>query len=361
MPDRMTSSSGKKDSWLRLIIGWIGKAISWVWRGAFKAYRSSLSFVVVNVMVLLALLPVILVATGTYFRSRSFILDQTSQQLENLVKSESPQLLDIATYNQQYLDNLSQDEIIRNGLNELLSNPVQTASQTEAAAFLQTYIQSSQQSRENNVDAVLVMNREGIVAAASKPEWNDLDLSGETVFQLLSTGKKTYSISSPSSLYSNQWVSLSSQPWIDETGSQRATLIIATFPQSPKAILETTSLIFDGGKAYFVAFDDSLIGVNKRTGQVVQLPTSSSHSENIQKIFQSPSHQGSGLFDDPNLVPVFTYAMWLPEMNLGFVIEVPQTTVFRQIDTLVPFTLILTGHIPAIYSDPGLFWIASAG
>ena len=30
-------------------------------------------------------------------------------------------------------------------------------------------------------------------------------------------------------------------------------------------------------------------------------------------------------------------------MNLGFVVEVPTAVVFRQIDTLVPFTLLLLG------------------
>ena len=63
-------------------------------------------------MVFLALLPVILVATGTYLRSRSFLQEQAAAQLENLVTSQSPQLLNISTNNHRYLtEMLSKDNI----------------------------------------------------------------------------------------------------------------------------------------------------------------------------------------------------------------------------------------------------------
>ncbi len=51
--------------------------------GRFLKVRSSLSFIVVSVMVFLALIPVILIVTGSYIRTRNFIQEQTYHQLES--------------------------------------------------------------------------------------------------------------------------------------------------------------------------------------------------------------------------------------------------------------------------------------
>jgi predicted PurR-regulated permease PerM len=79
-------------------------------------FRSSLSLIVVSVMVFLSLIPVVLIVTGSYLRTRNFILEQTYHQLESLVQSQTPQLSSIALENQAYLTELLSQDQIRNGL-----------------------------------------------------------------------------------------------------------------------------------------------------------------------------------------------------------------------------------------------------
>ena len=208
-------------------------------------------------------------------------------------------------------------------------------------ALLQNYILQVQPSTEANVDAIFLVGSDLRVMAASKLEWFGLDLSGENAIQQVAGTSKTVAVFSPSALYSNQWVTLSSQPYVNENGIAKGTLVIATFPNSPKTILETTSSLFDQGKAFFITTDDALVGISPKTNQIIQLPTSSTHSERLREIMSGPSQQGSGQFDNPDLIPVIAYVKWLPEMNIGFVVEVPESVVFKQIETLIPFTLIL--------------------
>ena len=86
----------------------------------FLRIRSSLTFIVVSVMVFLALIPVILIVTGSYIRTRNFIQEQTYHQLESLVQSQSPQLESIASENQNYLSDLFNHPAIRDFLVHLV-------------------------------------------------------------------------------------------------------------------------------------------------------------------------------------------------------------------------------------------------
>ncbi len=309
--------------------------------GRFQKLRSSLSFVVVSVMIFLALIPVILVIAGSYIRSRNFILDQTFHQLESLVQSQSPQLATIAIDNQNYLTGLLGQSQITSSLFLLADSTGDEANLNIGQVFLQDYIQQVQPSTNANVEAVFLVGTDFHVKASSKREWFGLDLTGENAIQQIAGTSKTVSAYSPSSLYLNQWVTFTSSPLINENGAVKGTLVIATFPSAPKTILETTSSVFDQGNAFFINADNSLVGISPKTNQIIQLPTSSTHSERIRQILSSSSGQGSGQFDNPDLIPVYAYASWIPEMNIGFVVEVPESVVFKQIDSLIPFTLII--------------------
>ena len=145
---------------------------------------------------------------------------------------------------------------------------------------------------DTNVDAVFILGPNQKVLAASKAEWNDLDLSGTSVMQDISGTSKTYAVFNPSSLYTNQWVTISGRQLVNEKGSVLATLIITSFPRLPQTVLETAGSFFSEGKAYFITSDETLVGVDPRTKQITQLPNSSTHTEKIREIFQSPTQQG---------------------------------------------------------------------
>jgi PAS domain S-box-containing protein len=307
----------------------------------FPQIRTSLSFIVVSVMVFLALIPVALIIAGSYIRTRDFIQEQAIRQLESLVQSQSPQLALIPLENQDYLTGLLSQAQITNYLFKLADTSGDQTNLNISQAYLQNYIQQVQPSIEANIDAVFLVGTDFHVKAASKPEWFGLDLTGESAIQQVAGVSKTVSAYSPSSLYINQWVTFTSHPLIDENGVGKGTLVIATFPGTPKTILETTGSLFDQGNAFFINSDNSLVGISPKTKQIIQLPTSSIHSERLREILSSPSGQGSGRFDNPDLIPVFAYAKWIPEMNIGYVVEVPESVVFRQIDTLIPSTVVI--------------------
>ncbi len=323
--------------------------------GQFLKLRSSLSFVVVSVMVFLALIPVVLVISSSYIQSRDFILEQTNHQLESLTQSQSPQLASIALENQNYLSGLLGQTRIINYLFILADSPGDIDNQKIGQALLQDYIQNGQPATSANVDAVFLVGPDFHVKAASKPEWFGLDLTGENAIRQIVGTSKTVSAYSPSSIYLNQWVTLTSSPFINENGVEKGTLVIATFPSLPKTILKTTGSLFEQGNAFYIGSDDSLVGISPKTGQIIQLPTSSTHSERLRQILSSSSGKGSGQFDNPDLIPVFAYANWIPEMNIGFVVEVPVSVVFKQIDSLIPITLI-TLTISLIFITVLVFW-----
>jgi PAS domain S-box-containing protein len=306
-----------------------------------KKYRSSLSFAVVNVMVLLAIIPVAVVATGTYIRSHAFIQGQAFQQLENLVSAESHQLTDIANVDQLYLNDFLNDGVNRQAITTLLDDPTNTSYRFSTWARLQDFVETRRKSHNSNIDSTIILSPDLKILSASRFDWLDLDLSGEPVFKQLSGSTKSFALYSLSSLYTNQWVTLSAKPVLDSSGALLATAIIADMPKSTQTIMDTAGSIFPGGKTYYVTFDNTLLGTNPKTGLINQLPDSSSHIEALKTIFQGSSHQGSGTFDDPNLVRVFAYAKWIPELNMGFVVEIPESQVFQQITNFVPFSLVL--------------------
>ena len=339
------------NDWIANFFEWIGE-LPQTWRSwrdthsfnpfeKIQQYRNSLSFVVVTFMVVLALLPVSLVASATYLRSRSFLEDQTVIQLENLVKSQSPLLLNISNSNHTFITTLLAQNQIRKAINQFLAEPLSAPYQYIAWFELSSYLQANSQLGDTPVDSIIIVGPDFKVLTASKKEFVGTDLSGTQVIKEIYGTSKTFSIYSPASLYDRQWVTLSGRPLVNERGSVIATLVIASFPRLPLTVLETTSSTFSQGKAFFFSSDDNLIGINQRTKEIDQLPNSSTHTDKIKEIFKSQLHEGSARIDNPDLVPVFVYAKWLPEMNLGFMVEVPESVVFRQIEALVPFTFLL--------------------
>jgi PAS domain S-box-containing protein len=312
-------------------------------------YRNSLSFLFVSIMVFLALIPVLLVSAGTYYRSRSFIQEQTAQQLQNIVQGQSPPLIEIAANNQLYITDILAREQLHDIILRVLETP-NDANQYITWAELQSYVQSNQSISDTNVDAILLLNPNNKVVVASKREWGGMDLSGLTVIQKIANTSKTYSTYSSAAaadslwdLYPFQWITLSARPIKNSKNDVVGTLIITSIPRLPKTILETTNALFPEGRAFFVSFDNTIVGINKSINQIIKISSTESHTQKLLEMFQNNQLEGGQSYLDAKDVPVIAYAKWLPEMNTGFVIEVPESVIFKQIETLVPFTFLLLG------------------
>lgn len=312
-------------------------------------YRDSLSFLFVSVMVFLALIPVLLVSAGTYYRSRSFIQEQTAQQLQNIVQGQSPPLLEIAANNQLYITDILARDQLRETIVQVIENPTD-GKKYITWAELQLYVQSNQSISDTNVDAIIILNPDNKIVAASKLEWGELDLSGLTIIQKIANTSKTYSTYSSAAasdslwdLYPFQWITLSARPLRNDKNDIIGTLVITSIPRLPKTILETTNALFPEGQAFFVSFDNTKVGINKSINQIIKISSTESHNQNLFQMFQNSSMEGGRSYLDAKDVPVIAYAKWLPEMNTGFVIEVPESVIFRQIEALVPFTFLLVG------------------
>src|SRR5512138_1177976 len=86
-------------------------------KGGLNRFQSSLSFIVVGLMVLLAIIPVALVSAGNYLRTRAFLQEQTNWQLQNFVQSQSSQLLEISNQGQLFITRMLDKGAIQDALN----------------------------------------------------------------------------------------------------------------------------------------------------------------------------------------------------------------------------------------------------
>ncbi len=82
MPGRLTSIANKEPK--KAGADSHSLPLNQVWGQSLNRFQSSLTFIMISIMVILAITPVILVSAGNYIRSRAFIQEQTTWQLQNL-------------------------------------------------------------------------------------------------------------------------------------------------------------------------------------------------------------------------------------------------------------------------------------
>ena len=145
----------------------------------------------------------------------------------------------------------------------------------------------------------------------------------------------------PGGLFPNQLVLVTSKIYKNPSGAPGLTLIGFSTSSLPLSLLNTSQSFFPSSQGFLLTADNKLITADPNTGTPVLNEINSESVELLKNRF-SASGAGQDLqYSNLNGTPVFGYYKTLPFAQSNLLIEVPRNIIIGQVQSMLPFTLIL--------------------
>jgi len=304
-------------------------------------FRGSLVRTVVIGLLVVSLIPLIILGTASYLRTRQFMLDQASLQIETLSQNYSYQVAALADTRQQALTELLNQADFNQNLQTILKGTGESGYSNSLRTVNDSLISLISSQVENTFNLIAVVDSSGKVIASSQSLLIGKPLFADNSLQSLYQTDQNQLILNPGGLFPNKLVLLTSKVYKDPANKSNLTLIGFSTPPLLLDLLQNSDGLFPSAHAFFVTSAKQYAAFN---------PIQKSASEEIfTKSFQDAlaqyvSQSGAGAifrYQAKNDVPVVAYIRNIPELQSTFVLEVPESSIYGQLRTLLPFILAL--------------------
>ncbi len=314
-------------------------------KGEFKdSLRRSLT----QTLILLTIIPLIVMGGAAYWRSTGLLRDQAVEQMQTLLNGQLNDVILLLKTKSIRLERLANRAELGSLFQQALHVNHKSTDFNSLRGQLVTQFHSINSDEENpTFNQFFLIRPNGIIQMAAKEEWESLSLADTDVFDALSNAlPTTITIYDLAPLYPNQLVMLTIQPYFTSSGSFLGALVGVTEPQSLSLILQPLIKLSPSADAYFRTSEGVLIGADPYSGDLIQVQSSASQKAELDAAFaklmtstdESPA-PASLEFQIYSGDDVIAQAKWMPIMDAGIVLEIQQSVILGQINSLVPFTL----------------------
>ncbi|HVN16264.1 MAG TPA: GAF domain-containing protein, partial [Anaerolineales bacterium] len=194
----------------------------------------------------------------------------------------------------------------------------------------------------------LLVRSDGVIQVASNQSWEGVDLKNtELGIDLEKQQATTITYFNLPPLYPNELVAITIQPYHVTSGEVVGTLLGITEEQNLREYLQPLIDLSPSTDAYFVSSSGILVGSDPYTEELMQAQTSPQQKQQLDNAFGKLMTQKS---ESPPVAlefplvdgrDVIAQAKWLPGMDAGIVLQIHTTTILGEINSLVPFTILI--------------------
>jgi GAF domain-containing protein/HAMP domain-containing protein len=308
--------------------------------------QTSLAGTLVRTLILFTFIPLTLMAGAAYLRARTLLRDQVFTQMQAQLTTQLSQLDLIIKTKEIRLDRIMRNPGFAADYQAVLQNNPQSEQFESAREDLTTAVQATNpQNGQATFNQFFVMRADGTIQVASKQQWEGVSLRSNSLFQKLSAADHlSFTTYDFPPLYPSQLVMLTVSQYRSADGTPIATLVGVTEPQSMQTILANLITLNPAANAYFVTSSNTFVGIDPYTSQLSVFRPSTSQSNILTPALDSMMNQGAAAprpleFNASNGSPVIAQAAWVSSMNTGIAIEIPQSQVYGQLNSLIPFTI----------------------
>jgi HAMP domain-containing protein len=290
----------------------------------------------------LVLIPILIMAAMAYLRSRDILRDQASSQMVSAAQSQVAILQNWIQIRQQRLQLGSQRSEVRTNVASALP---QSPPPTSALDPLRAQLQDLRSYQGQSMFSHLLVARisDGIIIASSNPDWEGQPLPALRSGDLPSAAASTRPLYDDPLLAPDALVILSAVPMraLDQQNPD-SLLIGANLDLRIAALMEEMQVFWEERGVYRVERGITLLTLAPDV--IIQLPRYAT-APTAQVIPEHPvfsrSASTSGVieYDSFDGEPVLGAYQWLPDLDLGVVVELPRSDVFAGLSSLVPYTL----------------------
>lgn len=305
----------------------------------FKLKGSLIRTVVIGLLII-SIVPALIIGFVTYFRTQQVLEDQTSSQLGSITDTYIQKLNQQANINLVALTEIQKYQYINNFLARLLkeqSDPDFIFAKGVFKDYLSEFIQTPTGSP---FDIVSIFDLSGNLLASSDSSATLDFVNSEPTFKNLIGMDQSILAYDPGGLYPGQFVLVTASS-LYQKGQTAATVIGFAPTTLPSEILQSSRTLLASSRAYIVSADGTFVTDYPGSSSLLinSLPES---QQKMISGYISESGSGTG-FEYKNIAnqPVFSFITQVPSLDIAFILEVPSESVFGEVRSILPFTLLL--------------------
>lgn len=306
-------------------------------------FTSSLRRSVVMILLLTSLFPILTIGAFNYLRSRGLLLDQVRNQIQRIVEYQVDEIAAFVAGQAKAVSKLEQNQMFQEYTQKLLLNQPGSDDYLRSKNFLYYSLRANPLTNPiADFDRVAIIRPDHTVAFASDTNWSIENFRGGVVdsveIQSLLGQEQTLLTSGAIRSYANRTVLINTRPIEDQQGKLLATLVTFTAADPINRGLASAGTFVPGSRMYYFQESGNLLSVNDLGTSVAALKDTDVGREAQSIINQGKTRLNftSQSFED---VPVLAYAQWLPDYNIGVVLEVSQPVILRSNNSLDSLSL----------------------
>lgn len=328
------------------------------------ARRTSLAATLALTLFSFTLIPVGLMTGASYLRARALLREQVLSQMQAQLTTQIRQA-DLAIKTKE----IRLDRLVR-GPNFASEMEVALHANQGSNEFKALREDFSAQVRALNPEAgkatfnqYFLMRPDGVIRMASNPAWEGLSLKGTALFETLNDADyESFAAYDFAPFYPGQLILVTISQYKTPTGSRLGTLVGITESQGLQDILQGLISTMPNSDAYFITADGAFVGADPYTNQLTVFKPSDSQNKNLTAALDGLMNQTevtprSLEFRIEDNSPVIAQATWVKTMKAGVVLEIRQSQVFGQLNSLIPFTIAV--FIIALLAMGAVIWLGA--
>lgn len=306
-----------------------------------RRFRSSLARNMLVVLLLLSILPLLLVGSTAFWRARSLLSEQIYRVLAAVAESQGQQVASEVATSEALLSRAIHQPEISSALSSALAVEDRRSLEFSNARSLLLDDLQSVNHPTTRYSQFLVVLPDGAIHLASRRDWQGLHLSLPSPNMI--KGVSSLALFGLDPLYTDTFIVLTTIPFTPAGEHQPQAVIAAVAePHGLRGILESS--LFFSSNQYFITRQGQFIGMSSFPESIekwVLVPPSEEQQNWLggslpeaeqPQVREIPSFYGE---------PVIAAYTWLPTLEVGWVAEVTQESVYRQVNSLLVFGAVL--------------------
>jgi len=278
-------------------------------------------------------------AGSAYIRTRNLLHEQAATQSANLLVNQ----IKIIDREIRAREDFLQKRVANENLTTLFELALHANPQSNEFHKIRNQFIASFHEDTPVFDQVMLVDFNGNIKIASTEAWQGQALAPDMV-QLEEL--HSIAIHGLAPFYEKEFLLITSVPYKTTRGSTLGAVIGLTYGDNLQQLVQPLNGLTPYANSYFVLSDHTLIANDPDTGEFIRIGSSNdtgteiaaSLSEMMNNKAQTPVALDT---TSPAGDPVLAQLIWFPGMQSGVVLEVNSRDIYSEVNSLIPFTLLL--------------------
>jgi GAF domain-containing protein/HAMP domain-containing protein len=292
-----------------------------------------------------AMIPLSIMASVAYTRSRTLLKEQIANQLKTTIQNQVEQINREMRTKAVRLDYISRRPGFHIPAEAVLSR--QKTDPFYRSLVTKAFKEVNQPGDTPLFDDFALVDTEGKIWVSSQLKWEGQSIGGTSYFMNIVSGELSFASYNFVPILLDEFGIITVSPFYGSNGQVRGYLLGVSRQKSSQAILTAITVFNPDSSAYFyTSIGHQFVGIDPHENILSAFIPSSSQRTSIAATFESDNNtnfMSSPLSEFTNAAgtDVIAYTDWIPALNVGVVVELPQSAVFGQLNSLAPFTALL--------------------